>query len=507
MPNPIHMPNFKGHTRDLRASLAAAVRLAVICLILPAVPAIAQEPARPNIVIIISDDAGYTDFGFTNHTEGINAVPTAPTPNIDRIATEGVRFDRGYVTASVCSPSRAGLLTGRYQQRFGHECNLGGDNPQDPPGTPAKETMIPEMLKPIGYQTAAFGKWHLGRAPGMRPTDQGFDHFEGLVGGSRSYFPVDSKGKPQGLVDGTEWIDEPADLYITDWIGHKAAHYIDERAHEDSPPFFAYIAFTAPHTPMDALPEDLEAARRTLPEGTPELRITYTAMTIALDRAVGGILDAIDRAPRETLVFFINDNGGATNNGSNNGPYRGMKGSKWEGGIRVPFALRWPGTIEPGRVYAHAVSSLDIAATIAGTIPTAAHDTGAHSPAGASPDPDRPLDGVDLRPFLTGEAGGPPHRALFWRRDVAAAVQMGDWKLIRSEGNPSLLFDLAADPGECHDLSSVYPERAGSLLDALTQWESEMIAPRWLEGERWQRNQIRKHRMDTIGREAERRFP
>jgi len=196
------------------------------------------------------------------------------------------------------------------------------------------------------------------------------------------------------------------------------------------------------------------------------------------------------------LVFFINDNGGATNNGSDNGLYRGMKGSKWEGGIRVPFALRWLAEVEPGltgpRVFEHPVSSLDIAATARAAAGGAARAGG---------------DGVDLMPWLAGERAGAPRRTLFWRRDVAAAARRGHWKLIRSRGNPTLLFDLRADPGERFDVSALYPEVAAELSGALERWEGEMMDPRWTEGERWQRNQRMKHRMGVLGREAERRYP
>jgi arylsulfatase A-like enzyme len=446
------------------------------------------RPERPNVLVIISDDAGYVDIGFANDGE-------VPTPRMDRIADEGVRFTSGYVTASVCSPSRAGLITGRYQQRFGHEFNMGGNHEAEGLGTPASERTIAEWLRDAGYRTAAFGKWHLGSVESLQPLDQGFEEFYGLLAGSRSYFAMDDdEDSIQRLVEGRTRIDEPDDLYVTDWIERRTTDFI-RRASAGDEPFMAYIAFTAPHTPMDARPDDLAWAKAHYPEGTSERRLTYAAMTRALDRSVGEILDALDETGEadNTLVFFVNDNGGATNNGSDNGPYRGMKGSKWEGGIRVPFAMRWPAKVPGGRSFDEPVTTLDILATAVAAA-DATGDLGS-------------LDGVDLVPFTTGRAEGSPHEILFWRRGVAAAVRQGDWKLIRSEGNPTLLFNLANDPGERNNLADTRPEKLAQLLAELEAWEAGLAKPGWSEGERWERNQVLKHRMEVDTRAEERRYP
>ena len=244
---------------------------------------------------------------------------------------------------------------------------------------------------------------------------------------------------------------------------------------------------------MEALSSDESAAAADFSEYAPQRRRTYAAMMRSLDRNVGRILDTLDRhdLSDNTIVFFINDNGGATNNGSDNGPLRVMKGSKWEGGIRVPFSVRWPAVIPAGGSFSHPVSALDIAATGA-------------SQAGV---PTSDLDGVDLIPYLTGGRGGPPHEALFWRRGVAAAVRSGSWKLIRSSGNPTLLFDLSADRGEQHDLSSSHPEVVERLTAMLEAWEATLAEPGWTEGERWERNQRLKHRTEVRTREQERELP
>ena len=438
----------------------------------------------PSFVVILFDDTGYADHGLT----GSELVPT---PAIDSIAEDGVTFTDGYVTASVCSPSRAGMMTGRYQQRYGHEFNLTGPADANGLGLSPEAVTMAELVAPAGYRTGLIGKWHLGSAEGLRPTDQGFDVFRGLWGGSRSYFAEPEANKNHALRDGEARIEEPDELYLTTWIGEQAESFIADAGDE---PYLLFVSYTAPHTPMHALDRDLDELAGV--GDLSERRRTYAAMLRSLDRSVAGILEAIDATGRagSTAVFLVNDNGGATNNGSDNGRYRGMKGSKWEGGIRVPFALRWPGVARAGSRFSHPVSTLDITATIAAS-------------SGASVPEDAPLDGTDLVPYLTGEAGGPPNETLFWRRGVAAAVREGHWKLIRSEGNPVLLFDLLGDPSERRDLSGSHPEVVAGLLERLEKWEMELAEPLWEEGERWERNQRRKHRIEVETREQERKFP
>ncbi|MEM7622726.1 MAG: sulfatase-like hydrolase/transferase, partial [Planctomycetota bacterium] len=295
------------------------------------------------------------------------------------------------------------------------------------------------------------------------------------------------------LMMGRENIEEPEHLYITDWTARRAEAFIAANA---GLPYLLVASFTAPHTPMEARGTDIDAVAAMMPDDTPRRRVIYNAMTRSLDRGVGRILEAIDRTGTTdtTLVIFINDNGGATNNGSDNGSLRGMKGSKWEGGVRVPFAMRWAGVIPPGTVFEHPVSSLDITATAAAA-------------AGVEPDADQPLDGTDLIPFLTGARAGAPHETLFWRRGVAAAVRHGNFKLIRSQGNPTLLFDLSADRSEQRDVAAGHPDIVADLLARLEAWEADLAEPGWTEGERWERNQRRKHRLGVRTREQEREVP
>lgn len=436
---------------------------------------VAQD--RPNVVVLLTDDAGYADFGFTGCRDWV-------TPSIDRLAAEGVVCEAGYVTASVCSPSRAGLLTGVYQQRFGHEFNLaaGPDN-----GLPTRVSTIADAMRVAGYVTGAVGKWHLGHAVQFHPLERGFDEFYGYLAGSRGYFPLGaSSGVQRRAMRGRETENDPEDGYVTDTIGREAAGFIERHTDE---PFFLYVAFTAVHTPMHAREEDLAAFEGVEPDSRREL----AAMTASLDRAVGAIMAAVEATGKgdNTLVFFLNDNGGATNNASDNGVWRGMKGSKFEGGVRVPFVVRWPAGLGPGRCAAP-VSSLDI-------LPTAV------SAAGGAPGSG--LDGIDLLPVLRGEVEPDMSRRMFWRRGVAAAVREWPWKLVRVESLGVQLFALDRDPRERRDIAAEHPEIVGRLSAALEVWEAGLAEPLWTEGERWEENQIRKHSPEVRTRAQERGVP
>jgi arylsulfatase A-like enzyme len=409
------------------------------------------EPRRPNVVVIVSDDAGYADFGFQGSTQ-------VPTPHLDALAARGVRFTSGYVTAAVCSPSRAGLLTGRYQQRFGHETNI-PPRYSETNGLPVEETLLSDLLREQGYRTIALGKWHLGYAPQFHPLSRGFDDYWGFLQGARSYRPIEGTRLNRLLRD-REAVPEGFE-YMTDALADEAAAYIDAHAQR---PFLLYLAFNAVHTPMHADPAVLEEVQGI----EPPRRQKLVAMTISLDRAVGRVMEALREhgLERDTLVVFVNDNGGATNNASINTPLRGTKGTPFEGGVRVPFLMSWPGQLPEGVDYDLPVSTLDV-------LPTAL------AAAGRATAPSEPIDGVDLLPFLTGAAAGRPHDILFWHLKDDRAVRDGDWKLVlRGEEGP-LLFDLAADPAESRDLAGEQPERVAELLAKLAAWEAELAEPRW----------------------------
>jgi arylsulfatase A-like enzyme len=447
----------------------------------------AAAERKPNVIIILSDDAGYADFG-------VQGCRDIPTPRIDSIADRGIRCTSAYVTASVCAPSRAGLITGRYQQRFGHEFN-GPTRPapgytQADMGLDAREKTVGDRMHAEGYRCIALGKWHLGQGPRFFPLARGFDEFFGFQAGSRSYFPYQKQpAVGRRIFRNEEEVPESEIQYTTDSLAQEAAAFI--RRNKDRP-FFIYLAFNAVHEPMHAKAEDIERFQSI----AQKRRQIYAAMMHALDQGVGLVLDTLQRAhlTEQTLLVFVNDNGGATTNASDNGPLRGMKGSKWEGGIRVPFLVQWPGVLPARRTFKPAVITLDL-------LPTSLAAAGANGP--ETP----PLDGVNLLPYWKGEKRGEVHPYLFWRRGVAAAVRHGPWKLIRVSGNPTLLLNLSNDPGETVNLVAENPKMTQLLLQKLTEWEKGLAPPKWVEGKYWEENQIKKHRMRVIGRDAERRLP
>ena len=289
--------------------------------------AIAKQ--KPNIIVLLADDAGYADFGFMGSMD-------LKTPNIDKLAANGVIFTDAHVSATVCGPSRAGIMTGRYQQRFGFECNPSSDSF----GVDLREFMIASAMKQAGYVTAAFGKWHLGDKPGYRPNERGFDYYWGFLSGSRSYFydeqNSDKAGDSRAITENRTHVSFEG--YLTDRLGEKAVDFIGQNKEK---PFFIYWAPNAVHSPMEAKTEDLD-----LFEGHPRQKLA--AMTWALDRAVGNIVDKLKKEGvlENTLIFFLSDNGGATNNQSTNFPLKGFKGNKFEGGHRVPFFVSWTAGIK-----------------------------------------------------------------------------------------------------------------------------------------------------------------
>jgi arylsulfatase A-like enzyme len=442
----------------LRLILSAVLSLA-------AVEALAAAPGRkPNIVILLADDMGYADVGF----QGANDIPT---PHIDSLAKGGVRCTNGYVSGPYCSPTRAGLMTARYQQRYGHEFNPGPARRQGTGiGLPLGETTMAQRLKLAGYVTGLVGKWHLGESPEFHPQRRGFDEFYGFLGGSHVY-----QGESDApIYRGTEPVDERE--YLTDAFGREAAAFVQR--HKQAP-FFLYLAFNAVHTPMQATDERLT---RFSTIEDPRRR-TYAAMLSAMDDAVGRVLEALRAAELDenTLLFFFSDNGGPTMrgttiNGSRNTPLRGSKRTTLEGGINVPFVVQWKGNLPQGVVYGRPVIQLDIQ-------PTALAAAGVQSAA------DWKLDGVNLLPYLSGERTEGPHETLYWRMGQQMALRHGDLKLVRydstadgserGEVTPPRLYNLAADIGESNDLAAVQPEKLGQLQDLWNAWNAQLVEPLW----------------------------
>ncbi|MEW5870603.1 MAG: sulfatase-like hydrolase/transferase [Chloroflexota bacterium] len=407
-------------------------------------PASPTSTARPNLILILADDLGYAGLGCQGGD--------LPTPNIDSLTAGGVRAASGYVTCPVCAPTRAGLLTGRYQQRFGFETNPGpGDETS---GLPLSEKIIPEYLKELGYATAMFGKWHLGSSPEQQPTQRGFDEFFGFLGGSHSYLPGERQtGGP--LLRGDTPVQEAA--YLTDALRGEALSFIDRRQHE---PFFLYLAFNAVHTPLQAPDEYMQRFTHIADEA----RRTHAAMLAALDDAVGAVLNKLAETglEQDTLVVFLSDNGGPTaQTTASNAPLRGGKATLYEGGVRVPFLLRWPRRLPAGLVYTQPIASLDL-------LPTLLSAAGAASSA--------QLDGVDLLPHLSGSQPAAPHDQLYWRMRQQWALRSGDWKLVQTEGGRRpMLFNLAEDLSEQNDLSTQEPARLRTLRSQYQAWADQMV--------------------------------
>ncbi|MFM1904178.1 MAG: Arylsulfatase precursor [Planctomycetota bacterium] len=418
--------------------------------------------AAPNIVFIFSDDAGFRDFGF-------QGSPEFKTPNLDRLAREGVVCSNGYVSGAVCVPSRAGLLTGRYQQRFGvYHNDFSFEVPRDHP------TML-EAIKSQGYETSAFGKWHVGMSPGNHPNKRGADYFFGFLGGHRFYTPW-PRGHKKGdnpaflLRENERVVDESSlDFYTTDLFTDRALEFI-ERSRGSEKPFFVYLAHHAVHDPLQALDADAKPYRKL---EDPKRR-TLGGMTAALDRSVGRLLDYLDSNDlrENTLVVFSNDNGGATKIHADNGPLRGHKGVLYEGGVRVPFVLSWPGTLPQGETFSHPVITLDLYPTF---VKLAGGDPTKHP---------KLLDGIDLMPFLTGAEADAPHQSLCWEDRTAAAVRAGDWKLLdwKSGDKPDELYRLSTDIGEQTSLAAEQPEIVKRLKAHLAEWRSANAPDRaWKE--------------------------
>lgn len=423
--------------------------------------------------MLLADDLGYGDIGCYGSP--------VPTPHIDSIARRGVRFTDGYVSASVCSPSRVALLTGLYQQRLGHEFNSGPveREAQIGFGLPKQATILPRMLAAHGYRSGAFGKWHLGAGPGYHPLDRGFDEFTGFLPGANNFVtartagaavaPVRGEGekiasaRQHALLRNREVFED--DAHLTETLAREAVGFIERNR---ARPFFLYLPFNAVHTPLESTTKYVD---RVAGIKDPKRRM-LAAMTVAMDDAVGLVLRALSSAglDRDTLVVFLSDNGSPIVTGAgSNGPLKGEKVTYYEGGIRVPFAMRWLGRIPEGRVYSEMVVSRDIVPTFLAA-------------AGIAPPPGQQLDGVNLLPFVqraTGSGAAPPHEALFWRAGTGRAVRMGRWKLVEHDSGFTGLYDLRADIGEHKNLARTQPQMVEALREAWKAWSREMASPAW----------------------------
>jgi arylsulfatase A-like enzyme len=465
-----------------------------------------REPGRhrPNVVLLLADDLGKTDISAYGGR--------VPTPHIDALGHEGAVCGEGYITSPICSPSRAGLLTGRYQQRFGHELQPHARYPRNrleywvfkyllatrdfrvadliafprfedilEQGLPLSEVTLAEVLKREGYATAIMGKWHLGASPTRIPIRRGFDYHYGFYEAHTLYAdpanPEIVNQRHDDFTDGHIWdagrtgncalrrndtvVDDQ--VYLTERIAAESVRWLEE--HRDGP-FFLYVPFNAPHTPFQVPRRYYD---RFASIADPYRRI-YAAMIASLDDAVGDIMAALARLglDDDTIVVFLSDNGGATYTGAtDNAPLRGGKFTNFEGGINVPFLVRWRGRIAAGAACTDPVSALDVFAT-------------AVDVAGADLPTDRPYDGVSLLPYLTGRKTGAPHDALFWRSEYHKAIRKGDWKLVKDEmSGRTVLYDLGTDKVERRNVADTHADVVRDLELRLTDWENEMVSPLW----------------------------
>jgi arylsulfatase A-like enzyme len=453
------------------ASLFEIARVGVLCVyeasketpmlaalaLLAAAAAAATPTARPNVVLIVTDDLGYGDLSSYG-------APDAKTPNLDRLAREGVRLTDFYANGPVCSPTRAGLITGRYQQRVLIETPLTVD--LSAKGLPVRGRSLPEFLKRAGYRTALLGKWHLGYQPEYSPNSHGFEYFWGYLAGWIHWYEHVRADAAHDLWEN----DKPAthEGYFDEEVTRRAVDYVS-RPHKA--PFFLEVAYGAPHWPFLSPHRPSKALRRedgtviANPPDNPATREDYVEILEAIDTGVGRVLAALREGglERDTLVVFTSDNGGERL--SRNDPFFHSKGTLWEGGIRVPAILRWPGALPAESTSPQVAITMDLTATILAA-------------ARAEVPPDARLEGIDLRPLLDGSAPG-LERTLFWRIEQRGrsqrAVRQGDWKLLR-DGGHHLLYALRADPGERHNLAARHPERVRQMLSLLEAWEADVDA-------------------------------
>tara|TARA_B100000579_G_scaffold352807_1_gene307320 strand:- start:6830 stop:8239 length:1410 start_codon:yes stop_codon:yes gene_type:complete len=422
----------------------------------------------PNIIVIISDDQGYADVGFHGSKEIF-------TPNIDRIANNGVFFTEGYVSYAVCSPSRAGLITGRYQNRFGYTRNILLAPKDSLMGLPLTEQTLPEVLNNVNYKTKAIGKWHLGAHKSLVPEKRGFDEFFGFLIGGHRYFPDDltlndlteARRQMDGYItriyDNGKRIDTKK--YLTEELSDNAVKFIDDNSDN---PFFMYLSYNAPHTPLQATQRDLERNSHI----DIEKRRTYAAMVSSMDDGIGLILDKLEEKniSDNTIVIFFSDNGGVEwYNFSDNGPLRGIKGDFFEGGIRVPFAMQWPKNIRAGIKYDKPIIALDIFATVA-------------SAAKAEKYIKNKIDGVNLLPYLNGDKNESPHEYLYWKnpdKDIDV-VRDERYKYLRIK-NEEYVFDLKNDMSEESNIIDSSKPIYERLKSKFKEWEKDMIDPIFMD--------------------------
>lgn len=434
--------------------------------------------SRPNIIVILCDDLGYADVGF-------NGSKDITTPELDKLASSGTIFSSAYVTHPFCGPSRAGLLTGRYPHEFGSQFNLPSNSEKSVgEGIPLNEPFISTVLQKSGYYTGIVGKWHLGAVPAYHPNNRGFDDFYGFLGGGHSYFPNDYMAKyNQQLAAGNKniWeylvplehngVNVQETEYVTDGLSREAIRFVKEGAKKDAP-FFLYLAYNAPHTPLEAKTEDLKQFENI----KDKTRRTYAAMVYAVDRGVGELVKTLKETNQfdNTLIVFLSDNGGRSDEGANNSPLQGDKGDVFEGGFRVPMFFHWPNHIKAGKRYDYPVSSLDFYPTFANL-------------AKASIPKDKILEGKDIMNDVISGKDVRKDQMIFAMRHRAGASDVGvrenQWKAVKAKNGTWKLFDINKDISEQNDLSKQNPEQLKKMILGAKKWSEKHTEPRWFDPE------------------------
>ncbi|WP_078086085.1 sulfatase-like hydrolase/transferase [Microbulbifer mangrovi] len=450
-----------------------------------ALAATAEKIEKPNIVVILADDLGYADVGF-------NGSKDIVTPNLDKLANQGMMFSEAYTAHPFCGPSRAALMTGRYPHKIGSQFNLPVRGSFL--GVPTEEKFVSKMLQESGYFTGAVGKWHLGEAPEFHPNRRGFDEFYGFLGGGHNYFPeqykkVYERQVANGVTNFDHYImplehngkEVDENEYITDALSREGANFV-RKAVDTGKPFFLYLAYNAPHVPLQAKQEDMDE----FPDIKDKKRKTYAGMVYAMDRGVGKLVDTLEETGQldNTLIVFFSDNGGKLQFGANNYPLKEGKGSVYEGGFRTPMVMHWPKQLKAGSKFEHPVKALDLFPTFAGL-------------AGAELEQESRLDGKNIFPFL--QSGDAPHKdelifALRHRGSYSdAAVRRNEWKAVKvGEGVPWRLFNIEKDKGEEENLADKHPVMLRDMVREMEKWSWDNQQPRWFhiheEGSLWRQH-------------------
>lgn len=471
----------------MRTSNLLTILLSFFCLAF----ANAKDKAptqKPNVLLILTDDMGYGDLS-------IQGSKQVATPNIDRIAEEGAIFTQAYATGAVCAPSRCGLLSGMYQNRFGAEHNwndFGDIYNSEYIGIDSSLTILSDYIDANNYATAMIGKWHVGETKAMLPNARGFD-FSFMIGGHHSYFPKPNNNKIKRDGQKVTTIDVP---YLTDWFTKEAMDWMT-KDHQDEP-WFVYLAYNTPHTPMHAKEEDLKKYEHI----TDKKRQTYLAMQDCLNQNIGQIYAMLEATGQleNTLIIFTNDNGGACpSNAAINAPLRGEKSTYLEGGIRVPMFISWPGKIKAGMHYDKPVTLMDLTPTILAAIESTKTPEDYEVKTAY---PTCKLDGVNLFPYINGKKGKEerPHETIYWRTTLRGrAIRDGDWKLIETMHDLPMLYNLAEDMQESNNLLLENPEKARELKVKMAAWEASLEAtPRFFNKNQWMKTKPQQYNKEYI---------